>query len=184
MWYRLAQLAEEDNITPDRQTLDMTGGVKSRKTPPVISTPRPQAELNSVVEPIEIKEETEDEVSRTEDVLKPTQLIDQEDNEYDVFTDYTPPSSSEEEQVEQTQDMYRAEDLSAIMDNAGVQYPVHEACRCRIQFRPDDNASDLLVPRWEVSPGACNHCLDAQRIFNQYVEQTGVRVQPPNNVSV
>jgi len=180
MWYRLAQSTEEDKNELDRQTLDMTGGVSSRKTPeatlPVQPVPAPQA---PVIEP-EITEEE----PQIEEIQEAEDEPGDESDIADTFTDYTPPSSAEEDKVEQAQDMYRAEDLSAILTNAGVEYPMHESCRCRIQFRPDDSAGDLLVPRWEVSSGACNECLDAQQMFNQYVEQTGVRVQPPNSVSV
>lgn len=181
MWYRLAQSTEEDKNELDRQTLDMTGGVSSRKAPEATlpvqpPVPAPQA---PVAEPEIIEEEPQiEEVPETEDEQG------DEDGVTDTFTDYTPPSSAEEDEVKQAQDMYRAEDLSAILENAGVEYPMHESCRCRIQFRPDDSAGDLLVPRWEVSSGACNECLDAQQMFNQYVEQTGVRVQPPNSVNV
>lgn len=179
MWYRLAQSATWDNNESDRQTLDMTGGVKSRKTPATQAveppiTPEPIAEPQI--------EETAPEIEEIPEVTEDEQ-VNEGDNQ-DTFTDYTPPSSAEEDQVAQAQDMYRAEDLAAIIDGAGVGYPMHESCRCRIQFRPDDSAGDLLVPRWEVSSGACNDCLNAQQMFNQYVEQTGVRVQPPNSVNV
>lgn len=181
MWYRLAQSTEEDNNELDRQTLDMTGGVSSRKTPAATlpaQTPAPIPQA-PVVEPEIIEGEPQiEEVPETEDEQG------DESDTTDTFTDYTPPSSSEEDQVAQAQDMYRAEDLAAILDGAGVEYPMHESCRCRIQFRPDDSAGDLLVPRWEVSSGACNDCLNAQQMFNQYVEQTGVRVQPPNSANV
>jgi hypothetical protein len=177
MWYKLAQSIEEDKNTFDRQTLDMTGGVSSRKTPDDTLPAMPEIqEPNLVPEIIEEKPQIEE----------VTEINDEQGDEVnieDTFTDYTPPSSSEEDQIEQVQDMYRAEDLSAILESAGVEYPMHESCRCRIQFRPDDSADDLLVPRWEVSSGACNYCLDAQRMFNQYVEQSGVRVQAPNNVN-
>ena len=186
MWYRFAQSVEDDNSTPDRQTLDMTGGVRSRKTPSR-PAPIPQIESKPVVKPIETEIESVDKPLQTEDASELVQQIDQEEQDSDelsTFTDYTPPSSAEEDQVAQAQDMYRAEDLAAIIDGSGVQYPMHESCRCRIQFRPDDSAGDLLVPRWEASPGACNDCLNAQQMFNQYVEQTGVRVQPPNSANV
>ena len=180
MWYRLAQPTQEDKNALDRQTLDMTGGVLSRKAPEAtlpVQQPvsPPQA---PVIEPEIIEEEPQ---------IEEAPKTDGEQGDEDVigpFTDYTPLSSAEEDKVKQVQDMYRAEDLSAILANAAVEYPMHESCRCRIQFRPDDSAGDLLVPRWEVSSGACNKCLDAQQMFNQYVEQTGVRVQPPNSVSV
>jgi hypothetical protein len=180
MWYRLAQSLEGDNNEADRQTLDMTGGVRSRKTPesPLSAPPIPQP----VIEP-EILPEEEPQI---EEIPDTTEVEDEQVDEGetpDTFTDYTPPSSAEEDQVAQAQDMYRAEDLAAIMDGAGVEYPMHESCRCRIQFRPDDSAGDLLVPRWEVSSGACNDCLNAQQMFNQYVEQTGVRVQPPGSAN-
>lgn len=183
MWYRLAQLTEGDNNEADRQTLDMTGGVSSRKTPnqPVSIQPTPFPP--PAVEP-NIEQEFDEEEQQLEEIPQVEDGQVDEDSDTDTFTDYTPPSSSEEDQIAQAQDMYRAEDLAAIIDGAGVEYPMHESCRCRIQFRPDDSAGDLLVPRWEVSSGACNDCLNAQQLFNQYVEQTGVRVQPPNNANV
>lgn len=180
MWYRLAQSTEEDNNELDRQTLDMTGGVSSRKTPESTLPAQTPAQIpQEPAEPEILEEEPQiEEIPEAEDEQG------NESDTTDPLTDYTPPSSAEEDQVAQAQDMYRAEDLAAILDGAGVEYPMHESCRCRIQFRPDDSAGDLLVPRWEVSSGACNDCLNAQQMFNQYVEQTGVRVQPPNSVNV
>lgn len=166
MWYRLSQSQNAD-AEAEREMLDMTGGVRSRKGSELVE---PQEQVQIPVEP---------EPPITEHVIDEP-VIDEPANE-DTFTDYTPPSTAEENQVNQVQDMYRAEDLDEIFRGAGVQYPMHESCRCRIQFRPDDSNDDLLVPRWEVSSGACDHCLNAQRIFNQYVEQTGVRVQLPNS---
>jgi len=183
MWYRFAQsIEEENNAESERQMLDMTGGVRSRKSP-VAPTQQVQ-EVPPIVTQQEIVQEPnpEPEAVESEPIQKNEPIS--ENNESDTFTDYTPPSSAEEESVEQAQDMYRAEDLSAIMDNAGVEYPMHESCRCRIQFRPDGSAGDLLIPRWEVSSSACPDCLHAQQMFNQYVEQAGVRVRPPDNANV
>lgn len=188
MWYRFSQFNEEDNSEADRQMLDMTGGVRTRPgqstTPTTPTTTEPKN-----ITPIEKEPETQEitdalDTEDAPDVPDVPDTLDDNSNSNDTFTDYTPPSSEEENQVEKAQDMYRAEDLAAIMDGAGVIYPVHDSCRCRIQFRPDESSIDLLVPRWEISPGACGDCIQAQKSFNQYVEQTGVRVQPPSSVNV
>jgi len=113
--------------------------------------------------------------------LQEVDEIHQEEPSDDTFTDYTPPSSQEEKEINQVQDMHRAEDLDAILTNVGVSLPMHDSCRCRIQFRPDSFDSNLLIPRWEISPDSCPDCTLAQQKFNQYVEETGIRVRLPEN---
>lgn len=176
MWYRHAQAVQPNSGAFDRQTLDMTGGVKSHQDSDESAENEqiePNLEAISTNQPENINEaDAELDVSPNN---QPSE---------DVFTDYTPPSSADEDNVEQMQDLYRAQDLEAILSGASVALPMHDSCRCRIQFRPDDNSDELLVPRWEVSPSACPDCIRAQQSFNQYVEQSGVRVQPPENAAV
>lgn len=180
MWYRFAQELQEelekDNSANDRQILDMTGGVKSRKTPEKTTELPPINEPSVTYETPEFDEE--------QVIDNPIVDIDKTQNEEpsnDTFTDYTPPSSNEEEAINQIQDKYRADDLNMILDKVGVQLPMHDSCRCRIQFRPDSFDSDLLIPRWEISPDSCADCTLAQQKFNQYVEETGIRVRLPGS---
>jgi hypothetical protein len=179
MWYRIAQKTEFDNNENDREILDMTGGVKSRNVKQPSNT---DSEIDNLpeVEPFEIENVVQNEPGELDD----PEELGQQDVEPETFTDYTPKSSEEENQIEQIQTEGRAEDLRIILDKVGLEIPMHDSCRCKIQFRPDDDTGELLIPRWEVDPRACNDCLRAQQSFNQYVEQAGIRVRPPDDVIV
>lgn len=177
MWYRFSKqiLASEADL--DRETLDMTGGVsapgdlKKAKMPPKVLEQQPAITqpVAPVPEPV-VPEQQDLTPDIEEDLTQPSEK---------TFTDYTPDSSADKDEITDEQTAYRARDLSVVMQSAGVQLPMHEDCHCKIQFRPDDSSEHFLIPRWEVSNSACHDCLNAQRAFNSYVESTGVRVAAP-----
>ncbi|MBS1722295.1 MAG: hypothetical protein JSS66_04725 [Armatimonadetes bacterium] len=170
MWYRRLKevLAQADAAELDRETLDQTGGVTARQdkevnpVEPMTSQPPVAADLaeTPASEPQEPVEEPATETT-------------------DTFTDYTPESSADEQEVHDVQDASRARDLSGVMAGAGVVWPVHDNCRCRVQFRPDHDDQGLFIPVWEVSSSACPACLTAQQAFNHFVESSGIRVEAP-----
>lgn len=158
VWYRMAKELSPAEL--EREEMEDIGGVREKDGVhawPADEEPQPEPQSPpelDVQEPQAAPQEQADQVPPSE-------------------SEQQPPPAEPVEPVDQ-EELATANRVLAIQDvmgAAGVEWPAHDGCRCRVRALPGS-----MKPIWESSPGACQTCLDYERKFNQFVQGSDVTV--------